>query len=77
MLSRKAVADFEDGDFSYDTYTDKQAIADANATIEKKGFATALADWVSDTEKGKVSKESTALGWALYNNAANSGDIMA
>ena len=66
-----------DGDFSYDTYTDKQAIADANATIEKKGFATALADWVSDTEKGKVSKESTALGWALYNNAANSGDIMA
>lgn len=64
-----------DGDFSYDTYTDKQAIADANATIEKKGFATALTDWASDTEKGKVSKESTALGWALYNNAANSGDI--
>ncbi len=64
-----------DGEFSYDVYTDKKAISDANARIEKKGFATALTDWASDTEKGKVSKESTALGWALYNNAANSGDI--
>ena len=33
------------GVFSYETYTDKAAIADAENTIRDKGYATALAEW--------------------------------
>lgn len=43
--------------------------------MEKSGYATAFGDWMRDVEAGKVSKESTALGWALYNQAATSGDM--
>lgn len=62
------------GDFSYDTYTDKQAIDDAESKIRKVGWGQALGDWMADMKKGEVSKANTAMGWALYNNAANSGD---
>ena len=62
------------GDFSYDVYTDKQAIADASSTIESVGWAQALADWTKQVKNGEVSKKNTAMGWALYNNAVNSGD---
>ena len=61
----------EDGIFSYDVYTDKQAINDANETIEKHGWEKVLRDWLDDVNKGNVSKKITAMGWALYNNAAN------
>ena len=63
------------GDFSYDVYTDKEAIADAEATIKSDGYAQALADWTKSVTKGEVNKANTALGWALYNKAANSGDL--
>lgn len=63
------------GDFSYDVYTDKVAIATAEATIRNKGYETALADWLSDVKEGKVNKTNTALGWALYNAAATKGDF--
>lgn len=63
------------GEFSYDVYTDEAAIADANNRIQKVGWAQALADWTDEMRKGVVSKENTATGWALYNNAANSGDV--
>lgn len=63
------------GVFSYETYTDKSAIADAENTIRDKGYATALAEWSESVGKGEVSKANTATGWALYNAAANAGDL--
>lgn len=62
------------GEFSYEAYSDKNAIADATAEIKRVGWAQALTDWTSSVQKGNVSKKNTAMGWALYNNAANSGD---
>ena len=62
------------GDFSYDAYTDKQAVADAEANIRRVGWAQALSDWMGNMKRGEVSKANTAMGWALYNNAANTGD---
>nr|DAG59335.1 MAG TPA: nuclease [Caudoviricetes sp.] len=62
------------GDFSYDAYSDKKAISDAESQIQKVGWAQALTDWTSAVKSGEVSKANTAMGWALYNNAANSGD---
>lgn len=63
------------GDFSYDVYTDKEARAAAEATIRRKGYETALADWLSEVKEGKVNKTNTALGWELYNQAATKGDL--
>ena len=63
------------GDFSYDVYTDEAAIHHAETMILDKGYANALAEWTKDVEDGKVSKSSTALGWALYNAAASDGDL--
>ena len=63
------------GVFSYETYTDKAAIADAENTIRDKGYATALAEWSESVGKGEVSKANAATGWALYNAAANAGDL--
>lgn len=62
------------GEFSYEAYSDKNAIADATAEIKRVGWAQALTEWTSSVRKGNVSKKNTAMGWALYNNAANSGD---
>lgn len=64
-----------DGDFSYEKHTDKQAISNAENTIRRVGWAQALSDWMGDVKSGTVSKRNTAMGWALYNNAANSGDV--
>lgn len=63
-----------EGKFSYEVYSDKAAIADASRTIKRVGWAQALTDWKSAMKAGNVSKKNTAMGWALYNNAANSGD---
>lgn len=62
------------GDFSYDRYTDKQAISDAESRIKTEGWQKTLNKWKSSTKEG-ISKENTAIGWALYNNAANSGNV--
>lgn len=62
------------GEYSYEAYSDEKAISDATAKIKDVGWAQSLTDWMSNIRKGKVSKENTAMGWALYNNAANSGD---
>ena len=61
----------EQGEFSYNVYTDKQAIHDATRYIKKHGWVGSFTDWFDSVEKGNVSKEITAMGWALYNNAAN------
>ena len=60
-----------DGIFSYDVYTDKKAIDDAEASIKEHGWVESLNKWLNSVEKGEVSKQNTAMGWALYNNAAN------
>lgn len=62
------------GDFSYDRYTDKQAISDAESRIKTEGWQKTLNKWKNSTKEG-ISKENTAIGWALYNNAANSGYV--
>ena len=62
------------GEFSYDRYTDKQAISDAESRIKTEGWQKSLNKWKSSTKEG-IGKENTAIGWALYNNAANSGDV--
>lgn len=62
------------GDFSFDSYTDEQAMADADSRIQKVGWAKSMSDWMQVMDKGEVSKANTAMGWALYNNAANSQD---
>ena len=61
----------EDGIFSYDVYTDKQALSDAEEYIKSYGWDESLDDWFDAVNKGEVSKELTTMGWALYNNAAN------
>ncbi|MBQ2897420.1 MAG: hypothetical protein IJE46_03735 [Clostridia bacterium] len=61
----------EDGIFSYDAYTDKQAIKDAEDYLKEYGWEKSYKNWFNDVEKGIVSKQHTAMGWALYNNAAN------
>lgn len=63
-----------EGKYSYEVYSDKAAIADADGEIKRVGWAQALTDWKSAMKSGNVSKKNTAMGWALYNNAANSGD---
>lgn len=62
------------GKFSYEVYSDKQAISDAAAQIEEVGWTSALEKWTKAVKSGNVSKANTAMGWALYNNAVNKGD---
>lgn len=64
-----------DGTLSYNPYSDRQAMTDAENTIRDKGYATALSDWTRSVRDGEVSKQLTAEGWELYNQAANAGDI--
>ena len=44
------------GDFSYEVYSDKQAIADAAGEITEKGYPATLSDWTADVRGGDVSK---------------------
>lgn len=64
-----------DGDFSYTRYSDEAAISDAKETIQNKGWDQSLEDWKKEANKGIISKENTAIGWALYNNAVNKGNM--
>lgn len=63
------------GEFSYDVFTDKAAMAGAKRTIKAKKFPVALAEWINAVESGTVNKANTALGWELYNQAATNGDV--
>ena len=62
------------GGFDYETYTDAAAKADAEKTIRDVGWDKAQRKWFNAMENGIVTKENTALGWTLYNNAVNSGN---
>lgn len=64
----------EDGVFSYDVYTDQEAIENGEDYIKEHGWEQSLVDWFDAVNKGEVSKDTTTTGWILYNHAANSGD---
>lgn len=64
-----------DGDFSYTRYSDKAAIKDAKETVQNKGWSNALGEWMHAANKGIINKKNTAIGWALYDNAVNKGDM--
>ena len=64
-----------EGEFSYEVYGDKAAIGEANEYISNRGWGEAAREWFKAMEKGEVSKRNTAVGWTLYNNAVNSGDV--
>lgn len=61
----------EDGIFSYEAYSDKKAIKDAEKHLKGNGWTQSFTEWMRDVERGIVSKQHTAMGWALYNNAVN------
>ena len=61
----------EDGVFSYEVYTDKKAIQDAEDMLNGYGWLETYNTWMKDVEEGIVSKQHTVQGWALYNNAVN------
>ena len=65
----------EKGEFSYEVAGDKAAIEKAEAIIRDKGFQAALMDWTGALAAGTVSKQNAATGWALYNAAAQAGDV--
>ena len=64
-----------DGVFSYSPYSDKQAVADAEAEIGKHGWNKSVRTWFDQVRRGEVSKALTTQGWVLYNNAASRGDV--
>ena len=63
-----------DGTYSYQSYSDEAALSDAEAKIRDVGWGKALEDWNKAVRSGEVSKANTAMGWALYDHSANSGD---
>lgn len=62
------------GKFSHIAYSDEEALKKANRTIEIDGWEQALANYKGEINSGRVSKDNTVMGIALYNNAVNSGD---
>ena len=66
--------DAAQGKFSHIAYSDEEALKKANRTIEIDGWEQALANYKAEINSGRVSKDNTVMGIALYNNAVNSGD---
>lgn len=64
----------EQGGFNRAVITDRASLGRAEQTITDKGFQQALIDWTATVRSGRVSKDTTTLGLALYNNAINSGN---
>lgn len=62
------------GKFSHIAYSDEEALEKANGKIAEKGWTDALASYKAEINSGRVSKDNTVMGIALYNNAVNSGD---
>lgn len=60
------------GELSYDSVTNAELAATAEATVESKGWGQALDDWRRAVYSGKVSDELVAMGAVLLNNAGNS-----
>lgn len=60
------------GELSYDSVTNAELAANAEATVESKGWGQALDDWRRAVYSGEVSDELVAMGAVLLNNAGNS-----
>ena len=58
----------ETGAFSFEKYSDEAAYNRAKTKIEG-GYTDAYNEWFADVRGAKVSKDITALGWALYDYA--------
>lgn len=63
------------GGYSYTAYGDRAALAQAEARIREIGFQRAKEEWIAEARAGKLSKDNTAMGLTLINNAANSGTL--
>lgn len=68
--------DAAQGKFSHIAYSDEAALKKAEITIEANGWDQALANYKAEINSGRVSKDNTVMGIALYNNAVNSGDYV-
>lgn len=66
--------DAAQGKFSHIAYSDEEALKKAERAIEDDGWDQALANYKAEINSGRVSKDNTVMGIALYNNAVNSGD---
>lgn len=68
--------DAAQGKFSHIAYSDEEALKKAERAIEDDGWDQALANYKAEINSGRVSKNNTVMGIALYNNAVNSGDYV-
>lgn len=59
------------GDFSDVPITNDETTARARAALEHDGWDTTLDAWRQRTRNGRTTADDIALGWILYNNAAN------
>lgn len=62
------------GKFSHMAYSDAEAVHKAEQTILGKSWDVAYTEYKDAVKDGKVSKDITASGIVLYNNAVTSGD---
>ena len=75
QLVRSLEEDAAAGGYSYRAYSDKEALTKAEDRIRAVGFQRAKEEWIAEVRAGKLSKDNTAMGLALINNAANSGTL--
>lgn len=75
QLVRSLEEDAAAGGYSYRAYSDKEALTKAEERIRAVGFQRAKEEWIAEARAGKLSKDNTAMGLALINNAANSGTL--
>ena len=66
-----------DGELSHEVLTDKSAMRQARDTVETDGFASAMARFKQQVNRGNGGKNTVALGQVLLNNAMNAGDAKA
>ena len=66
-----------DGELSHEVLTDKSAMRQARDTVETEGFASAMARFKQQVNRGNGGKNTVALGQVLLNNAMNAGDAKA
>lgn len=68
---------YVNGDYSYVPVVNERLSRRASASIEDKGWDTALKDWTAAVRGGKVNPQLVAEGAVLINNAGNTPDASA
>lgn len=74
-MSDAILEDAAQGKFSHIEYTDAQAMSVAEQKILANGWEQELGAYRADVMAGKVSKDITAMGITLYNNAVTNNDF--